>query len=97
MKSNRQFYISGNIFKKYKKEFVSLEAEGAILRSYKDDSLKSTNQQVQLQVSELKHNVEPCPSNMSLFASSVAVFHLELKSMVLYGHQMWMLRDALWW
>ena len=97
MKSNRQFYISGNIFKKYKKEFVSLEAEGAILRSYKDDSLKSTNQQVQLQVSELKHNVEPCPSNLSLFARSVAVFHLELKSMVLYGHQMWMLRDALWW
>jgi hypothetical protein len=35
--------LIGNLFKKFKTEFLALEEDGAILRSFKDDKKRSTN------------------------------------------------------
>ena len=43
--------IVATLFKKYKPEFVSLENEGEVLKSYKDSNLKSINHVLQLVVS----------------------------------------------
>ena len=43
----------GFIFKKFRREFVSLESDGEILYSYKDETCKGTNHVLQLSVSFL--------------------------------------------
>ena len=42
--------LIGNLFKKFKPEFLALEEDGAILRSFKDDKKKGTNLNYHLKV-----------------------------------------------
>ena len=49
--SDNLWSLLATLFKKFKAEFVSLEGDGEILKSYKDSTLKGVNHTLQLAVS----------------------------------------------
>ena len=56
--------LIGPLFKKFKQEFLALEEDGAVLRSFKDDKKKNTN---------LNYFLKVQPPFYSLYTLSVSV------------------------